>query len=87
MPSPLPIPRRQSLEHHLRFNHYPPIHLSFVETAEAAIEAVERSWAHHEVVDQQTLDTPITLPTGKVLTVQEVMDQLHLWDYIEQAGV
>jgi hypothetical protein len=81
MPSPLPpemIGMRNSLQHHLQFNHFPPVHGMFVPIAEAAIEvAVEAVEGNLDL-----LDDTLELPNGVVLPVQQIMDELHLWDYV-----
>jgi hypothetical protein len=81
MPSPLPLPRRQALEHHLRFNHYPPVHLSFVPACEAAIECIEQ-W-RFDVFDMSDIDEKnITLPGGEHVSARELADAFHLWDFV-----
>jgi hypothetical protein len=56
---------------HLGSNHYPPVHEIFVPTALAAIDAVKEGD-----------DTPIEMPNGRVLSPFDIVDQLHLWDFI-----
>jgi len=61
------------LEHHLCFNHFPPVSNVFVPVAERAIElANEEQW-----------DELIAMPNGVVLSVGEIVDQLHLIDFVE----
>jgi hypothetical protein len=86
MPTPLPLPRRQALEHHLRFNHYPPVHLSFVDPCEAAIECIEQ-W-RFDVYDMSSIDEKnieITIPGGAgtvMASARDVADMFHLWDFV-----
>lgn len=68
--------RSALLMHHLCFNHYPPVSDVFVPVAEAAIDhASEGKW-----------DEMITMPNGVVLSVGEIVDQLHLLDFLEVEG-
>ena len=63
----------QALTWHLRGNHYPPIHLDFLESAKKAIE----------LANEGDFTTEITLPNGKVKTVAEVMEGLHLDSFVK----
>lgn len=61
------------LEHHLCFNHFPPISNVFVPVAEQAIAlANEGDW-----------DALITMPNDITLSVGEIVDQLHLIPFVE----
>lgn len=61
------------LVHHLRYDHFPPIDLSFIPVAEAAIEAAQADdW-----------DQTITMPNDVTLTVREIVDGLHLDFFID----
>jgi len=63
----------QALTWHLRGNHYPPIHIDFLAPAKQAIElANDGDWK-----------TEITLPNGKIKTVGEIVDGLHLESFIK----
>lgn len=53
--------------------HYPPIHPDFDATAIAAIESAAKG----------EYDTELFLPNGRLLTVFEVIDQLHLHPLVE----
>lgn len=61
------------LEHHLCFNHFPPISNVFVPVAERAIE----------LANADEWDEEIEMPNGVVLTAGEIVDQLHLMDFVE----
>ena len=68
------IELEQALIWHLRGNHYPPIHVDFVAPAKQAIElANEGDWK-----------TEITLPNGRVKTVGQIIEGLHLDSFIKQ---
>lgn len=68
------IELEQALTWHLRGNHYPPIHVDFVAPAKQAIElANEGDWK-----------TEITLPNGRVKTVGQIIEGLHLDSFIKQ---
>lgn len=62
-----------SLENHLQYNHFPPVSLDFVEIAERAIDACNAEDFHR----------PIDLPNGRCLTAIDIVEGLHLTDYIE----
>jgi len=69
----LGLPRRQQLLWHLSSNHYPPVHASFVETAEEALRlAAEGEW-----------DAEVTMPNGLVRTAAFVIEGLHLEAFLE----
>ena len=60
------------LEHHLCFNHFPPISNVFVPVAERAIElANDGDW-----------DETIEMPNGITLSAGEIVDQLHLTSFV-----
>ena len=62
------------LEWHLRHNHYPPVHLSFIPVAKEAIEhANDEDWDH-------TID----MPNGLTRTVAHIIEGLHLGDFLER---
>ena len=81
-PSPLPkgygLDFTARLSHHLQHNHYPPVHLVFLDVAKLAI--------HHagdaQEGDRKALSAVLKMPNGKSLTVQSIMDQLHLWEFL-----
>lgn len=59
---------------HLSCNFFPPIHPAFVASAEEAIdEARNGNW-----------DKQITLPNKRVTTVDNIVSDLHLEEFIEQ---
>jgi hypothetical protein len=64
----------QSLQWHLQHNHFPPIHSIFVETAKEAID----------LANQGEWEIDVTLPNRKILTVSEIVEQLHLETFLEQ---
>jgi len=90
MPSPLigfGLSRQVSLEHHLRANHYPPIDLRWVPICEAAIDLAisvgEQVDDDSFVFDEHALEAQV----GQGKTAQEVLDGLHLWEYVSSALV
>ena len=56
------------LQHHLQYNHYPPIHSSFVAVAKEAIDKV----------NAEEYDAIIKMPNDKSLTSAEIVEGLHL---------
>jgi hypothetical protein len=88
MPSPLFDPslsREASLEHHLRYNHFPPVDSRWIPLCEQAInlavnkcERTEDGLGYSDVPD---LDDQI----GQGKTAREILDGLHLWEYVDQA--
>jgi len=58
---------------HLQSNHYPPVDSAFLPIAHIAIEhANNGEW-----------DTTIEMPNGKTLTTSEIVEGLHLDDFIQ----
>lgn len=86
MPHPLIDPslsRSQSLSHHLSYNHYPPVDLRWVPICEKAIDlAVEGSYEVAEGYDID--DSVLRVEVGQGKTAGEVLDGLHLWDFVTQ---
>ena len=68
------ISRRQQLLWHLSNNHYPPVHSSFVETAEEALR----------LADEGEWDAQVTMPNGLVRTAAFVIEGLHLDCFLSQ---
>jgi hypothetical protein len=64
---------RMALTWHLTSNHFPPVHTIFVD---AAMEAVQ-------LAADEDFDETIELPNGKVLAVTEIIDELHLWPFVD----
>ena len=69
------ISMRQAVTWHLSANHFPPVHTIFVPIAMRAIR----------LAAAEDFDETITLPSGVVLSVTEVVDQLHLWEFVDNA--
>ena len=66
--------QQAALAWHLQSNHYPPVHLSFIETAEEAIRLANAGeW-----------NTPIKMPNGLTKTVEDIIEGLHLGDFLDQ---
>lgn len=66
---------RMALIWHLTSNLFPPVHTIFVDSAMEAIQlAADEDW-----------DTVIHLPSDKYLTVTEIVDELHLWPFVDNA--
>lgn len=68
--------RDAALLSHLRFNHVPAVHSSFMGSAKAAINEI----------DAYRPNTRITLPSGKVMTASEIANGLHLDGFCETDG-
>lgn len=69
------VSMRMALNWHLTANHFPPVHTIFVDSA---IEAIR-------LAADEEFDTEIELPNGIVKTVQEICEDLHLWDFVDNA--
>jgi hypothetical protein len=66
-------PLETAVQWHLQHNHYPPVDLMFVPTVIEAIGlAQDEDW-----------DAEIELPNGVVLSVGEIVDQLHLGAFVD----
>lgn len=62
------------LRWHLQGNHYPPIHLDFLPAVKQAIELAKgNQW-----------DEEIELPNGRILDVQQIINGLHLWPWVDR---
>jgi hypothetical protein len=73
--------RATSLRHHLLFNHFPPVRSEWIAIADAAIDKAIGAVTHdgeYMSVDEAVLNEQI----GQGKTVREVMDGLHLWDFV-----
>jgi hypothetical protein len=68
------FPRRTMLEHHLRYNHFPPVSVVFTSAAEQAIDAVNADDAERRV----------NLPNGITLHAHEIVEQLHLESFLSE---
>lgn len=65
------VTRIAMLQHHLQFNHFPPLDIGWVNVADTALQAAERDeW-------YATIRTPI----GES-DVRTIVDGLHLWDFL-----
>ncbi len=67
-----------SLHHHLKYNHYPPVHSDFIDSAIEAINNIE-----FDGIDYTGMDKDITLPNNKTVKTSEVIEGLHLDYYID----
>lgn len=61
------------LEYHLQHNHFPPVSLMFVESAEKAIE----------YVGQSEYDAPVKMPNGITLPARQIVEELHLECFLD----
>jgi len=68
--------QEQAVRHHLQYNHYPPVHGSFVPVAQRAIELVNKG----------DYSTKIEMPNGRLLTTAEIVEGLHLDCFLEEEG-
>lgn len=67
------LPEDQALAWHLQYNHYPPISLIFLPAIrEALASAREGDFCRR-----------IELPTGRVVTVADVVEQVHLHAFLD----
>jgi len=67
--------QEQAIRHHLQYNHYPPVHESFVPVAQKAIELVNKG----------EYSTKIEMPNGRVLTAADIVEGLHLDGFLEDS--
>lgn len=67
------LSKSSALMWHLQSNHFPPVHQVFVPAASAAID--------HVAADDP--DVEIELPNGRVLTALDIVEQLHLWPFVD----
>lgn len=81
--------RSTMLEHHLRYNHFPPVPTGVLPFAEAALEmAADERWddvvtmPHGE--DGEGTAT-LTRPDGREVTVRELIEELHLDCFLEES--
>ena len=71
------IGMRTAVAAQLQSNHFPPISLDFVQPALLAIMAgAQEEW-----------DEPFLLPNGRTLTAIEIIDGLHLHEFVEAQRV
>lgn len=86
MPHPLigfGLSRATVLSHHLQSNHYPPIDVRWVPICEKAIDlAVEGAYETGDGYDLD--DSVLRVEVGQGKTAGEVLDGLHLWDFVTQ---
>jgi hypothetical protein len=89
MPQPLlgyGLSRTAVLAHHLQHNHFPPVDERWIPIAEEAIEAVI---GHATLLDDGTVELDdfdfLSETVGQGKTVNEVMEGLHLWDFVTYA--
>ena len=62
-----------ALQQHLQYNHYPPVSEDFIPACKQAIEAGnDRDW-----------NKKIELPNGKIRTVSQIIEGLHLDFFLE----
>jgi len=66
---------RMALTWHLTSNHFPPVHTIFVDVAIRAIMCAAA----------EEFDEVIEMPNGVSLSVTEIVDQLHLWPFVDNA--
>lgn len=84
MPHPLIDPslsRSQSLAHHLSYNHYPAVDLRWIPIAEKAIDIAVTAAVEGDEgfsIDPSVLRVEV----GQGKTAGEVLDGLHLWDFV-----
>jgi hypothetical protein len=69
------VSMRMALNWHLTSNHFPPVHTIFVDTAMQAIR----------LAADEEFDTVLELPNGRQLSVIDIVEQLHLWPFVDNA--
>lgn len=69
------ISMRMALNWHLTTNHFPPVHTIFVDTAMQAIR----------LAADEDFDAEIEMPNGLTKTVQSIVEELHLWSFVDNA--
>lgn len=74
------LPLTVALEHHLRYNHYPPLPKSLAPVAESAIDAVNEGDSGREI----ELPKGIEVNKSTTLTAGKIIDWLHLDSMVEQ---
>ena len=67
------IDLRTSLYYHLQSNHYPPVHVIFIDAAIEAINFVNDGYPNNE----------IALPNGISKAAWEIVEELHLEFYLD----
>lgn len=72
---------RALLEWHLQYNHYPPIPLIMIDVAAAAI-AIVRDDPYSYVNSDLPLPEGVSFRGRTTAPVSEVMDHMHLWDFV-----
>lgn len=63
-----------ALEWHLQYNHYPPISLEFLPVAKKAVKLARNG----------ELGTRLLMPNQVVKTVAEVVEELHLFAFLDE---
>lgn len=88
MPQPLlghGLDRRTVLVHHLQSNHFPPLDTRWVPIAEKAIDLVlEHASLSDDGIELDDFDF-LSEQIGHGKTVNEVMEGMHLWDFVSFA--
>jgi hypothetical protein len=74
---------RQAVEIQLKGNHYPPVHNDWVDVAIKAIKTVKEDPEGDSGWDDLEIPERFVKADKKHIKVTDVMDGLHLWDFIE----
>jgi len=69
------LKQEQALEWHLQCNHYPPVNKVFIPIAQEAIE----------LANQGIHDQIIKMPNGIKLSVEAIIEGLHLDTFLDQS--
>lgn len=69
-----------ALEWHLRGNHYPPVHRSFIPIAKKAIEICQQGLYEE---NPKLYNKRIKMPNGLVRTAAEIVEGLHLDGFLK----
>ena len=67
------LSENQALIWHLRHNHFPPVNLVFLPSIREALSAARN----------REFSRRITLPTGKVLTAAQIVEEVHLYAFLD----
>ena len=68
--------REQVLSWHLTSNHYPPVSLDFIGVAGQAIEDVDSGYPGNLIL----------MPNGRTLTAGQIVEGLHLEQFLDDKG-
>jgi hypothetical protein len=68
------INKEEMLRYHLQYNHYPPVHPSFIPVAQEAIDKANNGEWEFEIL----------MPNGITKSAGEIVEGLHLECFLDQ---